>query len=378
MGTNYSHHVPKINTRLILTAKSRVFYKSLKVGILKYIVFFLIFALPGQARAMCLIKEADHPLQIYCLVSEAKSKRIDLMTTRIIDFRLKQVGYVRGVGLPGRVKSTTVESYATPILDYSTDINGGNPTKDLVLGNLTFKGDRAFYRKKGLLVGAGIGAGGRHIYGAGRYVDFGVGASYAHSLDHDIGVTRTFINACSKNHVRNHWYLDACATSQKLKRDIADDTNSSASLNIAKLFTTGSSNYHQASFGVRRFFDDDYEQNQLTFGLQNIHSNGIFTAFNAAVGANVKNMLATSHSISATVGTSLFNKPISATYSYSFADGGKLLGVDREDSSQSIAITYTVHPRFNITVGYRALDSSIGYFNESEPIIGIQFAPIRF
>lgn len=331
-----------------------------------------------QAHASCVNPNADSRLQTFCIVESIKGRAIDLNIASAVDFRLKREGYARGVGLQGSVKTTTVEPYATPILEHSTDINGGNPTKDLVLGNLTFKGDPAFYRKDGLLVGAGVGAGGRHIYGEGRYVDFGLGASYAQSPAHDIGVARTFINACSKNHVRNHWYVDACASSQKLNRDISDDTNSTASLSVSKLFSTGSSTYHQASFGVRRFFDDDYEQNQLTFGLQTIHSNGLVTAFNASVGADVKDTLATKHSVSATVGTILFSRPITATYAYSFADGGKLLSFERDDTSKSLTITYTVHPRVNITVGYRDVDSSINYFSESNPMIGIQFAPIRF
>jgi hypothetical protein len=341
-------------------------------------LFVVGIAFVGGPVQACLSHQTDSRLQTFCTIESVKGRVIDLSTADIIDSRLKREGYDRGIGLPGRVKPTSVEPYATPILDNSTDINGGNPTKDLVLGNLTFKGDPALYRKEGLLVGAGVGADGRHIYGEGRYVDFGIGASHAHSPVHDIGVARTFINACSKNHVRNHWYIDACASSQKLKRDIADDTNSTASFSVAKLFSTGKSTYHQASFGVRRFYEDDYEQNQLTFGLQTIHSNGIFTAVNASVGADVKDTLATKHSVSATVGTTLFSKPITATYAYSFADGGRLLGIARDDTSQSFTITYTVHPRVNITVGYRDLDSSINYFSESNPVIGIQFAPIRF
>lgn len=345
---------------------------------MKKTVALIALLLPFEANATCVSSQADPRLQTYCIVNSVQGQRVNLRTAQLVDYRLKQEGYERGLGLPGAVQQTTFSPYATPIVDYSTDINGGNPNRPLVLGNLTFTGDETLLRKEGLIAGVGIGANGRHIYGEGKYVDYSLGASYAHSPEHDIGIGRTFANLHSKNHIRNHWYVDAYASTSKLQRDLADDTSSTVGLDLVKLFATEQRSYHQATVGVRRFYDDDYEQNQLTVGLQNIHSNGLYTAVNVTVGEAVKNTLATSHSISATVGTSLFNKPISATYAYSFADGGKLLGIEREDTSQSLTISYAVHPRVNITIGYRDTDSSIGYFSESQPIVGIQFAPLRF
>lgn len=352
-----------------------MFLKRLKMALLSCL---LLIPIPQTAIASCLNPSTDSRLQTYCLVNSSKKQRIDLQTAQIVDYRLKQEGYERGLGLPGAVKQTSFSPYATPIVDYSSDINGGNPNRALVLGNLTFTGDETLLRKEGLVAGFGVGANGRHIYGEGRYLDYGLGVSYAHSPEHDIGIGRAFTNLHSKNHIRNHWYVDAYASTSKLQRDLADDISSTVGVDLVKLFASEQHSYHQATVGVRRFYDEDYKQNQLTFGLKNIHSNGLYTAVNVTVGEAVKNTLATRHSLSTTVGTSLFNKPISATYAYSFADGGKLLGIEREDTSQSLTISYAVHPRVNITIGYRDTDSSIGYFSESEPIVGVQFAPIRF
>jgi len=296
----------------------------------------------------------------------------------LLDTLLKQEGYERGLGLPDAVKQTTFSPFIAPILEYSTDINGGNPNRPLVLGNLTFTGDETLLRKEGLVAGVGVGANGRHIYGEGRYLDFGLGLSYAHSPEHDIGFSRAFANIYSKNHIRNHWYVDAYGSTNKTWRDLTDDSSSTVGLNLVKLFATEQHSYNQATVGVRRFYDDDYEQNQLVASLQTIHSSGLYTAINATVGAAVENTLATSHSISATVGTTLFSKQLSATYTYSFANGGKLLGFERNDTSQSFTVTYAVHPRVNVTFGYRETESSIDYFSESEPVIGVQFTPIRF
>lgn len=341
-------------------------------------VSLLVLVFATKANATCVTSQADSRLQNYCLVNSVKGQRVNLRTAQLVDYRLKQEGYERGLGLPGTVRQTTFSPYATPTVDYSTDINGGNPNRPLVLGNLTFTGDETLLRKEGLVAGVGIGANGRHIYGEGKYVDYSLGVSYAHSPEHDIGIGRAFANLHSKNHIRNQWYVDAYASTSKLQRDLADDISSTVGVDLVKLFATEQRSYHQATVGVRRFYDEDYEQNQLTAGLQNIHSNGLYTAINVTVGEAVKNTLATSHSISATVGTSLFKKPLSATFSYSYANGDKLLGIEREDTIRSFAITYAVHPRISVTIGFRVTDSSISYFSESQPIVGVQFAPIRF
>lgn len=359
-------------------AKADVFLRSAQHPKMLLLLALLMVLLPQTTLASCLTSPTDSRLQTFCLVNTFEGQRIDLRTAQVIDYRLKQEGYERGMGLPGVLQQTTFSPYAVPIINYSTDINGGNPDRPLMLGSLTFTGDETLLRKKGVVAGVGVGANGRHIYGEGRYVDFGLGASYAHSLKHDIGIGRAFANFHSKNHIRDHWYLDFYASTNLLWRELTDDTTSTVGASLVKLFATEQGSNHQAAIGIRRLYDDEYEQAQLAGSFHTIHSNGIYSAINANFGASVENTLATKYSISATLGAKLFNKPISATYTYSFADGGKLLNVERNERRQSFTITYTVHPRINITLGYRETDSSIDYFNESGIVIGFQFAALRF
>jgi hypothetical protein len=155
-------------------------------------ILYIFFSPPLYAS--CVDGDADSRLQTYCVVNSAQGQLVSLRTAQVVDYRLKQDGYERGLGLPGSVQQTTISPYATPIIDYSTNINVGNPNRPLVLGNLTFTGDETLLRKEGLVAGVGIGANGRRIYGEGKYVDYSLGASYAHSQEHDIGIGRTFAN----------------------------------------------------------------------------------------------------------------------------------------------------------------------------------------
>ena len=48
----------------------------------------------------------------------------------------------------GRIKQTTFQPYLSPILKYSSNINGGNPEKPLVLGGNSFTGQPHLIKKR--------------------------------------------------------------------------------------------------------------------------------------------------------------------------------------------------------------------------------------
>lgn len=333
---------------------------------------------PTMSYAFCANPSADSRLQVYCMSNLLAWASTNVGSAQALDYRLKQEGYDRGIGLPGIVKQLTFSPYVSPILEYSSDINGGNPSKPLVLGALTFVGDEDLFRKKGVLAGIGFGGNGRAIYGEGKYFDYSAGGSYTHSPTHDIGITRGFANFCSKNDIGGNFYLDGCLAASQLNRELADDTTGSATVSVAKLFSEGRKRFHKASIGLRRYFEDEYDQNQISLTLETLHFSELFSSFNISFGEAVENTLALRNSFSATVGTSFLNKPISASFSYSYSDGGRLLGFSREETTTVVSLAYTVHPRINVLIGYRDTRSNINYFSESEAIFGFQFAPIRF
>ena len=76
-----------------------------------------------------------------------------MRTIKLIDYKLKREGERRGLGLPKRVAANTTSKSAYPILSYSDNINGGNSPEPLVLGNLSFDGEKELYRKEGILGG---------------------------------------------------------------------------------------------------------------------------------------------------------------------------------------------------------------------------------
>lgn len=340
-------------------------------------VFFSTAAITS-ADASCLTASSNERLSNYCLVQRVNNRIASLRTAQIIDYRLKREGYARGLGLPGRTKQFSFQPYVTPILGYETDINGGNPNKPLQLGRLTFIGDPELVRKEGIVAGAGAGAYGRYLVGEGRYIDYGFGASYAHSVEHDIGIQRRFASVCSKNHVANWWYLDGCAGSSYVEKDLTEDTRNTLSLTTTKLFTLSANSHHQASFGVNRVYEDGYEQNQLALGFQTIHSNGWHSSINAVFGESIDGEIAVREAVSASLALPVRNRRFTVSASYSEADGAKLLGIVRAEETWSFSASYNVYKNIDVGLGYTETDSTIDYFDVSTPTVSLSFKPIRF
>lgn len=295
-----------------------------------------------------------------------------------LDFRLKQEGYGRGLGLPGNVNWITFLPSILPILEYSSDINGGNPNKELELGSITLFGDEDLFRKKGIVAGIGVSGSGRAVYGQGKYLNYSMGSSYSYSPKHKIGMSKSFASLCSKNDVGKNYYLDGCLHSTAIDRDLASEVITSTSLNMAKLITDGNGRFHQASLGIGKYFTEEYQQNQISFKLDTFHCTGIYTSIKASFGEDVKNMHTMRHSLSAVVSTYFLKKPVNVFLHLSQSDGGRLLDVKRDETLKSINLTYMIHPIITLSLGYKNTTSNIDYFSEKGANFGIQFSPIYF
>jgi hypothetical protein len=55
-----------------------------------------------------------------------------------------------------------------------------------------------------------------------------------------------------------------------------------------------------------------------------------------------------------------------------------LLGIERADYTTSVSASYNVYRNIHLVVGYSETDSTIDYFDESEPSLNVRFEAIRF
>jgi hypothetical protein len=343
-------------------------------------VWLSIFTLMAASPAVgaCYVDGVQNRLANLCALDKIQGATIDVRTLELIDYKLKLEGSFNGLGLPTRVAASTTSKSAYPILSYSDNINGGNSPEPLVLGNLSFDGEKELYRREGILVGGGAGFSGQYIHDEGRYLNYGVSASYAHSSKYGIGVATTSANVSSINHIKNWWYLDVHANTSRMSKDITDDKSSNLTVVTSKVYSSGDNTYNEASFGVNRYFAESYNQNQLVLGYDTIHPNGVFSAVDVTFGESVKNQLASKMSLRAKVIIKLADKPLTVSASYADADGGRLLGFARSDETYSISATYNLWSNLTASVGYRTTNSTIDYFDVNTPTFGVQFSSFEF
>ena len=341
-------------------------------------VYAVVPLVIASSAHSCTVSGAGSRIVNYCMTKELSGKFVGIQQIQMLDYFHKREGYSSGLGLPGAVDKLTVQPYTFPVLDYSTNINGGNPDKPLKLGTLIFAGDSDLLRKQGTIAGLGAGAKGRYINGEGKYFDFSANGTYARSLDYDLGMAQHSLSVCSKNNVDQNWFVDICVTSARTKKEFTDVESQTAILSFARLFETQGYSYNQAIVGFKRSFEHSFTQSLLVFGLDTIHQNGIFSAVSLMIGETIPETLATKFRIDANIGTMIFERNLSLAFSYSEARNGKILGFSQEEATTYFSIEYAFNPRFTLSLGYSNTNSNIDYFDRSEPNFGIQFSPIEF
>jgi hypothetical protein len=170
--------------------------------------------------ADCAQEFASERLQLRCLTTLLQEGRLRSDYVLRADSILALQGYERRFGLVSAPSDPIVGFSLFPILQYSSDVNGGNLPGELALGNFVFLPDPELERKSGLIVGAGVGSEIRFLLGEGRYVDIDLTATYGYSPEHSLDVSSFIGGICSKNHLVNWWYLDFCAASVQVSKPV--------------------------------------------------------------------------------------------------------------------------------------------------------------
>ena len=96
------------------------------------------------------------------------------------------------------------------------------------------------------------------------------------------------------------------------------------------------------------------------------------------LGELIPNKLVTYRALQGSLATLLFTRRLNLSTGYSTAKGGKLFGFVRDENTTSLNLSYQAFSKITIGVGYNKVDSTLDYFDVSEPNVNIQFATIKF
>ena len=156
-----------------------------------------------------------------------------------------------------------------------------------MIGNNTFLSDKKLHRKEGVVAGLGANLNGRYTYSKRRYVSYKISSSYTRSPKYGIGISSTNASFCSINHINDWWYIDACAYTSAINKEISDSKNNNISLMGSKVYSGVENIYNEAIFGMNLYLAEKYTQKQLLIGYNTVHSNSLYSSINLTLGEEV-------------------------------------------------------------------------------------------
>lgn len=327
------------------------------------IIVYLLFASDVLAKPNCFLLDGNERLTNHCLLETLQGRPVDEQTMLFVVSRLKREGYFGGLS------TTEFSAHIHPDAYYSQNINGGNPEKPLVLGDLKFEGDPTLIAKAGLVIGINSGLSARKTFGEGNYVDASVSLDYAYSPNHDLSINTTGSNICSKNRVQKNTYTDICVDMTKSTKEITTDQTNSLSASISKLDLFSGSSFKEVTASMVRLSTNDYAQNQMHLKIDTVQNNDLAVALKLKFGKSVNNQLALKYGFGMTASSIIVDRKFKFYIGHEMYDGGKLFGVNRSDTSTIASMSINLNASTKVTLGYLNRDSNIDFFDENYPII---------
>lgn len=278
------------------------------------------------------------------------------------------------IGLGGEGRPVTDFSIQ-PEMGFSSNVNGGNPSKPLEVGSLVFHGDPNLFQKEGMIYGLTATQTARIYYGHGRYLDASLQGGYSHNFQHELGIRSFNANVCSINHISDWWFVDLCANKSISEKDLSRSESSTQSLTLSKFLDIGDTTHGELSIGASQTNNGSFTEKKISFGIQTLASTGKFSALNLDFGIPVAGKLTTKVALSGQVSTEIWNRTVNVSGSIERLEGGMLLGYERSDDRFSISAAFPIQNGVNASLGYMFNDSTIDYHDSSSPTFGISFTP---
>ena len=330
------------------------------------IYFLLYFSLIGTSVSSgCLLFNENERLSNFCLLESVEGKVVDKNTAMIITQKLKREGYFGGL-----IKSGWSTSFY-PDIDYSGNINGGNPDKPLILGELEFSGDPDFIKQEGIITTLNLRSNNRSTFDLGRYLQTNLFGSYSYSPEHNNGFSNASMESCFSNKIAPKNSVDICASVSQQNKQISESNSKSLSFNLSNLAFNEYIGFSEGKLGLIHFASDVYVQNQLALSWDTIHKENFYSAVRLKVGNPVKQQIALKYGLTLGFSRIISNRKVSLSLTHEVSDGGILLGVDRSDITNKVGFNTLVSPSASVQLGYTSVDSSIDYFDDSYPSLSL-------
>lgn len=328
---------------------------------------------------LCLSASGDARLANYCLINEIKRDHLTdprgILTT---DGRLKKAGFEEGLGFPGALPKLETDLTVTPILSYSRNVNGGNNSEELTLGFLTFETDPELLRKAGILVGGSVRASGLYRLGGGDTVTGAARFSASRAPQHGSEVIGQSQQLCYQNYMGENTFANFCGARSVTRYELSESRQRSLTAGITRYFQTAPRRYTGLGAQIERVYSGDTAVTSLGFAARQKTRAGDEIGLTASFGFPVSGQHVQRFGLQASYTTKLNDRALTLSAGLQRAYGSQIFGIAREDRGWSLQASYALSDALSVQVGYRRNDSSIDYFDERAPVIGISFEPLRW
>jgi len=329
-------------------------------------------AVPTGGPAIC-TEAASGRLELHCRLGQAAGRAIGGAEFGAIAALARAQGRMDGPAAPPRLTP-----FVIPILRQEGDINGGNPDRPLVLGNLVFMGDPARLRTSGVVAGAEIGV--ALVHAAPPGVRLGLVGAWSGATDgsEGAGIRSARLSGCLERGLALGWFAELCAEARRTLRRFATTDTRATTLRVGRVFTAPGRTHAEAHLGVARALQDFAGQRRLLGGIDTIHRNGWHTGVHLMAGSAVGGRHAVRREAVGRIRIPAGARWVRIETSISAASGSFYFGVPRNETTLGAALVVPLTRALRLSAGYRRTRASIDYFASEGATFGIQFAPIPF
>ena len=162
-----------------------------------------------DSLALCLTSIPNERIINECIVGSLDGALLSEAEYQAIEMRLQRSGnMLDGVGTDDYPSSFNYS--ILPTVSWDPNVNGGNPSKPLTVGAITFVGDPSLYAKSGWLAGVSTSIVGRAVVGQQKYIEFSAYNSLSKSPNYGVTVYSQNYTLCGRFQVVGSVFIDHC------------------------------------------------------------------------------------------------------------------------------------------------------------------------
>jgi hypothetical protein len=332
------------------------------------ILFWLSFFGYGVA---CTSSVGDERSKVHCTLLALAGTISSTEALSSINYSLNKIAFSDTLGN----KSSGFSELRTntyPIFAYEHNVNGGNPRKNLEVGPLIFNSNSEYYRYDALTFGIGFNANYRYVLVDGFYGSLKIGANLQTPLSNSDKITNNSVEACISKQIKGWNFLDVCLDQSTAKKTLSDSKQKQVFAGFTNYFSTKGDQTSSVKLGLgRELNNEEYTNAKLSF--DRIDSLGEGTRYDLGLKKSKFNDGLFGRSIGYSIEKRIKSKAVRLNISRSYDSLSPLLGVDRDEWTNSLSIAMPIGKRLYLSIGAKYINSSIDYFDDQQYLFSFSF-----